>query len=88
MLEPSILQVFKKVNEGQAVIKAIREAANMSQQDFANRLKTTVTTISRWENGRASITLNIPQVKALVELLNELEIPISTLPDDWGPEEK
>jgi DNA-binding transcriptional regulator YiaG len=35
-----------------AEIKALREAAGLSQQDLAERLGVAVETVSRWENGR------------------------------------
>lgn len=84
-MEPKILQVFRRIQEGESALKAIREAAGLTQQELAVRLDTTVTTISRWENGRSGVTLTIPQIKALQELLNEIGVPLSSLPDDLGP---
>lgn len=85
MIEPKILQVFRRIQEGEAALKAIRDAAGLTQNELAIRLNTTVTTISRWENGRSSVTLTVPQVKALEQLLTEIGIPLSSLPDDLGP---
>lgn len=65
-------------------MKAIRDALGLSQSELASRLGVTATTVSRWETGRNSITLTIPQVKALDELVDELGIRIKNLPDDLG----
>jgi DNA-binding transcriptional regulator YiaG len=35
-------------------IKALRHALGISQQQFAHKLKRSVTIVSRWENGHAS----------------------------------
>lgn len=85
MIESKILQVFMRIQQGEAPLKAIREEAGLTQAELALRLNTTVTTISRWENGKTAVTLTVPQVKALNDLLTEIGVPLSTLPDNLGP---
>ena len=38
------------------MIKHIREAMNLSQQDFADRLGVSFSTVNRWENGKSKPT--------------------------------
>ena len=47
------------------LIKAIRFAAEMSQEEFAKALGTTVASINRWENGKS-----IPKKMAQTQLYN------------------
>jgi len=88
MIEPKIVQVFAKIHEGEAPLKAIRDTLGWSQKKLAERLGVTVTTISRWETGRNSETLTIPQIRALDTVLDEVGMRIRDLPDDIGPATK
>jgi len=49
-------------------IKQLREQLGLTQREFAARLSTTVTTVSRWERGEAKPNL---MARALIERLKE-----------------
>lgn len=88
MIEPKVLQVFAKIQEGEAPLKAIRDTLGWSQKKLADALGVTVTTISRWETGRNRVTLTIPQIQALEVVLDLVGMRIKDLPDDIGPSNK
>ena len=49
-------------------IKEIREKLNLTQQELAQEIGTTVTTISRWETGRAKPVKHLAKkIKRLLE---------------------
>lgn len=80
-----IVQVFSRIEGGEAPLKVIRETLGLSQFEFAAKLGVSLTTVSRWENGHNKVTLTIPQVKVLDTLLGEIGLRFSSLPDDLGP---
>lgn len=74
-------KIVYKGNVKESIFKQIRTRANMSQQDFARLLGVTVTTMSRWEQGKHEPTLTIKQIKVLSILLSGLGLKITDLPD-------
>jgi transcriptional regulator with XRE-family HTH domain len=57
---------------GVAPLKELRERLGDSQQQLANRLGTSITSISRWERGSRSMLLSIPQMLALVKAIRSV----------------
>lgn len=51
-------------------LKQRRQALNITQQQVANELGVSVTTVKNWEAGRHIPKLYLPQTKALCDLLN------------------
>ncbi|MGB7443357.1 MAG: helix-turn-helix transcriptional regulator [Coleofasciculaceae cyanobacterium] len=51
-------------------LKQQRESLNLTQQQVANELGVTVTTVKNWEAGRHTPKLYPAQMKALCDLLN------------------
>jgi putative transcriptional regulator len=54
-------------------LKELRLKLGLSQQNFATALGVTTTTISRWESGKRSILMTMPQMAALIALLRSVE---------------
>ncbi|MBW4653975.1 MAG: helix-turn-helix transcriptional regulator [Kaiparowitsia implicata GSE-PSE-MK54-09C] len=84
-MEPKIVQVYNQIQAGEIPLKAIRDALRMSQNEFAHKIGVSITTVSRWETGRNAVTLTIPQVKAMENLLHDIGMNFNSLPDDLGP---
>ncbi|MBQ2223414.1 MAG: helix-turn-helix transcriptional regulator, partial [Oscillospiraceae bacterium] len=57
-----------------ALIREAREAKNLSQQQLAEQLHITRTTVSKWENGRG-----MPDVSLLERLAEVLELSVTEL---------
>ncbi|MBD2014614.1 helix-turn-helix transcriptional regulator [Microcoleus sp. FACHB-53] len=51
-------------------LKQRRNLLNLTQQQVADELGVTVTTVKNWEAGRYIPKLYLPQTKALCDLLN------------------
>lgn len=51
-------------------LKQRRQSLNLTQQQVADDLGVTVTTVKNWEAGRHIPKLYLPQTKALCNLLN------------------
>ncbi len=65
-------------------LKALRDTLNMSQQELATAIGASITSVSRWENGK-SATLTVAQFKALNKLLSQIGMTIDQIPDTLGP---
>jgi transcriptional regulator with XRE-family HTH domain len=60
--------------ESVSPLKGLRERlGNISQQELAARLGTSVTSISRWERGVKTVSLTIPQIEALLKQLRSVD---------------
>ncbi|PSB18424.1 XRE family transcriptional regulator [Phormidesmis priestleyi ULC007] len=56
--------------EGKSPLKALRERlGNISQEELARRLGTSVVSISRWERRVKPMSLTVPQIRALLREL-------------------
>lgn len=73
--------------EGESPLKKLRdELGDISQEEFARRIGTSVRTVSRWEAGDSIPTFTIPQVKALARLLESYGKSVYDLPNEFGPQ--
>ncbi|WP_107668984.1 DNA-binding transcriptional regulator [Cyanothece sp. BG0011] len=75
----------KEVNpEIGKLLKDFREQKlKMSQRGFAKAIGTEQSTIYRWENGKTTPTLTLPQVRALITLISENGLnPVKDFPFD------
>jgi putative transcriptional regulator len=54
-------------------LKELRTKLGLSQQAFATALGVTTGTISRWEGGKRSILLTLPQMRSLIKLLRSVD---------------
>ena len=70
---------------GESPLKAIREALDYTQEQFAVRIGVTGTTVSRWERGAAPTTLTLPQIKAFSMELKKIGMTVDNLPDTFAP---
>jgi|GEM_PF-561493 len=68
--------------EGEVVLRAIRESLEMSQEQFAREMGCSVSSINRWERGKGSPALSIPQIKQFNRLLRRIGMTVENLPDD------
>jgi len=85
MIDPNILQIYSKIQEGDSALKVIREALDMSQQEFASYIGVSTTSVSRWERGASPMTMTIKQTLKFMELLRRIGMTLDNLPDDMGP---
>lgn len=84
IIDPKLLEVQRRVEQGESVLKAIRETLGMSREQMAVELSIAATTVYRWETGRAVPSLTIPQVKSLNKILKRINMTVDDLPDDLG----
>ena len=63
------------------IIKRTRQKAFMSQEVFANELKTSVSTINRWENGKCKPSLSA--MKSIKAFCEGKELPYDELETAW-----
>ena len=56
------------------ILRTLRRARGLSQEELAGRLHVTRQTISKWENA-----LSVPDAELLLRLAEELETPVSRL---------
>ena len=70
-LDNSKLGVYLEIGDK---LKKYRTAAGYTQREFAQRLKTPVSTYSNYENGN-----RVPNVDFLVKAASELSIPVTRL---------
>ena len=59
----------------------LRHKLNKNQREFVKRLKTSRFTYHNWESGKNEMKLNVAQIKELQQILAELGLDISDLPD-------
>jgi transcriptional regulator with XRE-family HTH domain len=71
------------MEELESPLKHLRLLKNLTQQDIADALDVSRTTVMKWETGRAVPNLTIAQIKKMVEIL---EVPLERIPDDFGPQ--
>ena len=62
-------------------IKEVRQQGYLSQQDFAEEIGVSFSTISRWENGKAMP--NYQAMKKLVEYCKKLNIDYKPMEKEW-----
>ena len=65
----------------QGTIKVTRQKAFMSQEAFADRLKVSVATINRWENGKSKP--NLTALKKLKQFCKEFDLSYSDIETEW-----
>jgi len=70
------------VKKTQSALGMLRTLRFMTQQELADRIGVSETTIRNWEKGRVTPQLTVAQMKALCKALN---IPLERLPDNFGP---
>jgi DNA-binding transcriptional regulator YiaG len=85
MIDPSILKIYSRIEEGDSALKVIRESLDMSQQEFASYIGVSTTSVSRWERGTSQMTLSLDQIRRFTELLRKLGMTLDNLPDNVGP---
>lgn len=85
MIDPSILKIYSRIQEGESALKVIREALDMSQQEFASYIGVSTTSVSRWERGTSEMSLTLKQLSKFTELLRRLGMSLDNLPDYVGP---
>jgi transcriptional regulator with XRE-family HTH domain len=67
------------MEELESPLKHLRLLKDLTQQDVADALNVSRTTVMKWETGRAVPNLTIAQIKKMVEIL---EVPLEQLPDN------
>ncbi len=64
------------------LIREIRLATNLTQEQFASQLGVICTTINRWENGRSKPSpLAIQKIEQLLEQMGETDLLVKYLAD-------
>lgn len=72
----------RKKSSNNTMLKQLRVRLGLSQEDLAKILDVSVFQVSRWENKKAEFSLNLRQIKKLIELLRAMGLDIESLPDD------
>lgn len=71
--------------EGVSFLKQVREALELSREQFAAKIGTTGSSVYRWETGKATISFTSLQWKNFHrEVLEPLKLDVYELPDDLG----
>lgn len=70
-------------NPNVPTLKQVRERLGMTQEQFADALDLSRSTVIRYEAGKhQKLQLSLSQVKKLVEIMRQAGLPIDELPDD------
>lgn len=78
-----------ELKDGISALKQIRQAlGNISQEEFARRIGTTVKSVYRWERGDVKPTFNIDQIKRFQQELESIGLTFHDLPNDLGKKKK
>jgi DNA-binding XRE family transcriptional regulator len=64
-------------------LEMLRRIRRVTQQELADAIGVSQTTIRNWEHGRAVPQLTIPQMKKLCKVL---EVKFEDLPDSFAPQ--
>lgn len=70
-----------KIDPQKNILKQIRQALGMTQEEFARAIKAHQVSVARWETSR-SPSLNIAQIKALEREMAKIGLSFADLPDD------
>ncbi len=62
-------------------IKKIRQRSFLTQQDFADKIGVTFSTVNRWESGR--VKPNLKAMKSINAFCLENNLPYETLEEEW-----
>ena len=62
-------------------IKRIRQRSFLTQQDFADKIGVSFSTVNRWESGRAKP--NLRAMKSINTFCFENNIPYETIEETW-----
>jgi putative transcriptional regulator len=77
-----------KLNGRENILRQIRLALGLTQEEFGKLFCVGRLTIIRWENGQREPTFTLPQIKALQLELLKLGLDFQDLPDNWNVEIK
>jgi len=70
-----------KIDPQKNILKQIRHALGMTQEEFARAINANRVSVARWETSR-SPSLNIAQIKALEREMAKIGLRFADLPDD------
>jgi transcriptional regulator with XRE-family HTH domain len=70
-----------KLDSEKNILKQIRQALGLTQEEFARAIKANRVSVARWENSR-SPSLNIAQIKALEREMAKIGLRFADLPND------
>lgn len=70
-----------KIDPQKNILKQIRQALGMTQEEFARAIKAHQVSVARWETSR-SPSLNIAQIKALEREMAKIGLRFADLPDN------
>lgn len=82
-----------QVQKGRPGLKALREAADLTQAELAYALKTAEKTIRNWENDKAVPSFDKAVLLAKIlrvplrQLAQEFDLDVSGIPDDVSSDE-
>jgi DNA-binding XRE family transcriptional regulator len=71
-----------KLNPEENLLKQIRQALEMTQEEFGRTIGVHQTSVARWETGRSKPTFTLAQIKALQREMRKLGLDFDDLPDD------
>lgn len=70
-----------KIDPQKNILKQIRQALGMTQEEFARAINAHQVSVARWETSR-NPSLNIAQIKALEREMAKIGLSFADLPDD------
>lgn len=69
-------------------LKNLLNRSGLKVQDFCALMNIHRGTLAKYRNNEREFRLNMTQIKALIKLLESVDIDISSLPDDWIVDKK
>ena len=63
------------------MIRTTRQKAFMSQEEFANEIKVSVSTINRWETGK--VKPNLTAMKSIKQFCDKYALPYEAIEKEW-----
>jgi transcriptional regulator with XRE-family HTH domain len=71
------------ISSEESVLPQILKPLGLSYAKFARRIGISISTLEKYRYGLARFKLSTPQIKIMMEILDEVGLTFHDLPDDW-----
>jgi transcriptional regulator with XRE-family HTH domain len=71
------------ISSEQSVLPQILKPLGLNYRQFARRLGLSINTLEKYRYGITKCKLSTPQIKIMIEILEEVGLTFHDLPDDW-----